>query len=64
MMQRRHWLVVAAAVAALVACGRKVPKPPPGEIRSALVAPTLAGDTFDPATLGDKLTLVTFWSPS
>ena len=66
MMQRRHWWAVALAFAlvGMAGCGRKQPAPPAGELRSALAVGTLTGAAFDPASLGDKLTLVTFWSPS
>ena len=66
MMQRRHWLALALAIclASAIGCGRKQTEPPAGELRSLLALPTLAGGAFDPAGIGDKLALVTFWSPS
>ena len=66
MMQRRHWLALALLIGLACApgCGRSRPEPPAGELRSALAGPTVAGGRFDPASLGDKLALVTFWSPS
>ncbi len=62
MAQPRHIALVALLL--LAACGRKGPTPPEGEVRSALAMPTIAGDTFDPASLSGAVTMVTFWSPS
>ncbi len=67
MPQRRHIAIAAllglSLALGLAACGRTGAKPPGGELRSTLVAPTLAGVEFDPAGLGGKVTMVMFWSP-
>ena len=62
-MQRRAAIPLLLATVALAACGRKAPPPPSGELRSALAMPTASGAAFDPGTLTERFTLVTFWSP-
>jgi len=58
-------VAVVALVAAAASCRpeRSAPLPTASEPLSLLALPTLAGGTFDPASLAGKVVVVNFWSP-
>ena len=62
-IQLRRAAVLLAAISLAAACKKSLPLPD-GDVTASLTLPTLAGGSFEPATLKGKPTLVLFASPT